>query len=216
LSLVSVILQHDLFFLHMTRLSQLCKQQRERKDSIRETRHRLAAVLQIIRHNSSRAMTLLGQLQNEHEICLAQGNVICSKIQHAVIESDPDSASVAACVTAIDNAISDIAKSSSVSVRFLNHMQTLGNVSIELTQSHKNTNVALVGMSDTHQHAFDIHSFAVDAIENGFGATNTTDITCADCGEFSELVYAARTGMCQTCAKKYQDESGWTRCIESV
>jgi hypothetical protein len=76
-------------------------------------------------------------------------------------------------------------------------------------------NTALDGMCDTHQHAFDIHSHAVDAIEDGFGTVSDPDIICAGCGGAAEPLYAARTGLCMTCVTKHQDESGWIRCVET-
>jgi hypothetical protein len=200
-------------FYLMVRLNQLCKRQRERKDLIHETRLKLAAVLQAMRESSSRAMTLLGQLQNENEVCLAVGNVICSKIQHAVIVCDPDSAAVAASVTAIDDAVVAVSNSSSVSLDVLREVQAFTEVSSKLTRTQKTTNTALDGMCEAHQHAFDIHSNAVDAIENGFGIMPEPDIICVSCGRGAELLSAARTGMCLECATQNRDESGWTRCV---
>ena len=209
-------MRYNTYFVVMPRLSQLCRQQRERRESTRETRHKLAAVLHSIRQNSMRAITLLGQLQNQNETCLAQGNVICSKIQHAVIECDPNSVSVAACVNAIDVAVTKIATSSSDSVCFIQKLHAFSEVSAQLSQSQKTTSASLKAMSDAHQDAYDVHSFAVDALENGFGVRCTDQILCACCGGNTELMYAARTGMCETCAHKHSAQSQWRRSTEQL
>jgi hypothetical protein len=199
----------------MARLNQLCKRQRERKESIRETRIKLAAVLQVMRDSSSRAITLLGQLQNENEVCLAEGNVICSKIQHAVIACDPDSASVAACVVSILGATTDVTESSSASGNLLRVVQTLHEATSKLMRDQRTSNAALDEMVHAHQHAYDIHSHAVEAIENGFGTVPDPEIICASCGGGAEPLCAARTGMCMECVTQNRDESGWTRCAGS-
>jgi hypothetical protein len=200
----------------MVRLTQLCKQQRERKEVIRTTRFNLASAMRRMKESSGRAIALLGQLQNENETCLAAGNVICSKIQHAVIVCDPDSTTVAAAVASIDAATTALTNTSSVSIDLIRKAQQFNDVSINLENSQKVANDMLDDMCATHESAFDIHELAVNAIEKGFGTKSDYRIPCAGCGEDAEPVYAARTGMCMKCVDHNRYESGWKQVASSI
>jgi hypothetical protein len=198
----------------MPRLNQLCKNQRQRKEVIRTLRIKLASALLKMRDSSKRAIDLLGQLQNENDGFLLQGNVICSKIQHAVVECDPDSIAVAAAVVSIDSATCSVASTSALSVDVVRATQQFNDVAMQIIASQKKTNDFLDVMCEAHQHAFDVHEKAVDAIQNGFGTESGPGIQCASCGGDAEPIYAARTGMCLKCVKHSADMSlsGWTRC----
>lgn len=198
----------------MARVNQLCKNQRARKESIRLTRIKLEAVLHVMKQSSQRAIGLLGLLQNENELCLSEGNVICSKIQHAVVVCDPDSVAVAEASETIHSATCGLNSTSAMSVDVLRVLESFSDVSTKVMISQKKTNDKLDIMCDAHQHAFDVHEQAVEAIEKAFGNMPVKGIPCANCGGDAEPVYAARTGMCFKCVKEPTDGSGWTRCGE--
>lgn len=199
----------------MPRLNQLCKNQRLRKEVIRATRLKLEIVLRSIRESSKRAIDLLGHLQNENDGCLLQGNVICSKIQHAVVLCDPESIAVATAVASIDSATCSMIDTSSMSIDVVRVVEQFTDVVLKLSASQKKTNILLDEMCDAHQYAFDIHEKAVHAIEACFGTEPESCIQCASCGGCADPICAARTGMCFKCVNESSDLSlsGWTQCV---
>jgi hypothetical protein len=192
--------------------------QRIRKGIIHKTRIKLEAVLRVMRDSSKRAIDLLGQLQNENDGCLLQGNVICSKIQHAVAECNPGSIAVAAVVASIDYATSTITETSAMSLDVMRATEQLNEVSRKIVILQKRANDSLDVMCEANQHALDIHVEAVNAIEAGFGTEPEPGMQCAICGGDAEPIYAARTGMCLKCVNESKDlsQSGWTRCVGTI
>jgi hypothetical protein len=156
----------------------------------------LAILLKSLRTNSQRAIEMLGQLQNIHETCLSVGNVVCSKVQHAVALDDADSFAVAGSVAAIQLATENVTISSHVGGKFLHAVDQLHQAMDSAVYSHKRTGDLLEAMCNTHDCAIVIHAHELEVIES------ETTLACVTCKHIPGIVNAAHTEMCNTCLEQ--------------
>ena len=190
----------------LTKVKGMCVDQRQRLVGLKAKRKGLVALLKSLRTSSDRAIELFGQIQNLHETCLSVGNVVCSKVQHAVALSDADSTAVAGSVAAIDLATENVAISSNKGCEIIRVHSQLHKILDSAMSSHKHTIDVLEAMCNTHDCAVVVHEHALTVIELD------TTLQCMVCKCIPESAYVARTGMCKNCLQEVSVNSGWVRC----
>jgi HPt (histidine-containing phosphotransfer) domain-containing protein len=201
----------------MKSVKSLCLQQRHRHALMREKRKALRGVLQRLQHTSESAIRLLKELQSVQEECLSVGSMVCSKVQHSVVDSDPCSLAVAGSVAAIELATDSVARASTDSVKLCRLFTTMQDSFEQAISQQRETQEDLSAMCSTHSCATDVHSLALAALEKGLGYETEPGLCCASCMGSAEVVYAARTGMCKKCHDKASFDvvnSSWERCVQ--
>jgi hypothetical protein len=223
----------------MKSLHGICAQQRVRRELMAVKRKAIQGVLKRIHVTSRSAMLLLKELQCLHEECLSVGSVVCSKVQHSVANCDPGSIAVAGSVAAIELASVSVARAGVEVERVCGLVAAMQHgFDGSIAQQHM-VQQDLYAMCKVHSCAMDVHTGALEALEQGLshdaGLLDTTDthaqalaaienglgyetgsgLCCANCMGEAQAVYAARTGMCKTCHENAAVDalnSGWERC----
>jgi hypothetical protein len=189
----------------------LLAQQSERHILMRRKREALSDVLKRLQSTSAHAIKILGDLYNLSEETISTGNVVCSKVQHAVAVCDPGSLAVAGSVAAIGVATASAANAGDDQVKLHTVVTTMQTVCQNILDNQSALGDDLYVMYTAHKCAVDAHAQALLAIEQGLGHELASGVKCSSCGRSAEVVYAARTGLCKMCYQAVSDatNTGW-------
>jgi hypothetical protein len=190
----------------------LLAQQRDRHVLMCKKRAALSDVLKRLQNTSIHAIKILADLCNLSDEMISSGNVVCSKVQHAVSVCDAGSLAVAGSVAAIGVATASIASAGDDQNQLHAVVATMQTVLQNINVHQSVVGDDLYVMYTAHKCAVDVHEQALSAIEQGLGQELESALQCSTCGGSAEAVYAARTGLCKMCyqAMCSANNTGWS------